>query len=144
MKDVIDRFDGDFSFLSNFYPVNVVYEGKVYPSTEHAYQAAKTLDEQKRDMIARLPLAAAAKKVGKSVELRPDWSKVRDQVMFDVCWAKFTQPKMSEMLLSTGNAPLVEGNWWHDTYWGVCNGVGKNKLGETLMQIRNLLKSGVK
>lgn len=61
--------------------------------------------------------------------------------MYEICKAKFTQHKdLAEKLLETGDEELVEGNKWNDTYWGVCNGKGKNQLGKILMRIREELK----
>jgi len=49
---------------------------------------------------------------------------------------KFEIPVLREALLDTGNAKLVEGNYWGDVEWGVCRGKGKNKLGKILMKVR--------
>ena len=82
-----------------------------------------------------------AKALGRKIELRPDWDSVKDIVMYDVCKLKFTtHTDLKEKLLSTGDAELIEGNYWGDVYWGVCNGIGKNKLGKTLMRIRSELR----
>ena len=54
---------------------------------------------------------------------------------------KFKNPELRSLLLATGNEELVEGNWWRDTYWGVCEGVGQNKLGKLLMQVREEVKN---
>ena len=82
-----------------------------------------------------------AKRRGKKVPLRPDWEEVKDDLMYQVCKAKFTQhPDLQEMLLATGNQELQEGNTWGDTYWGVCKGKGQNKLGKILMRIREELR----
>ena len=85
----------------------------------------------------------AAKRLGRRVELRPDWESVKYDVMYQVCKAKFTQnPNLLERLLATGDAELVEGNTWGDQVWGVCKGVGENHLGKTLMRIRAELGNG--
>ena len=69
--------------------------------------------------------------------------EVKTNIMYDICLAKFTQNQdLKEKLLKTGNAILIEGNWWNDTYWGVCNGIGENNLGKILMKIREELKNG--
>ena len=61
--------------------------------------------------------------------------------MYDVCKAKFTQnPNLAQLLIETGDATLIEGNNWDDVVWGVCNGVGENRLGKILMQIRTEIK----
>ena len=134
---MIDRFDGtEYKFLSNFYEADVTYDGLTFTNSEAAFQAAKVLDKEKRKEFCNLsPRSAKAK--GKKVPLRPDWEEVKDQVMYDVCTAKFEQhPDLMERLLATGEEELVEGNTWRDRYWGVYNGKGQNKLGKTLMRIR--------
>ena len=84
-----------------------------------------------------------AKQLGRKVKLRKDWEEVKTNIMYDICLAKFTQNQdLKEKLLKTGNAILIEGNWWNDTYWGVCNGIGENNLGKILMKIREELKNG--
>ena len=58
-------------------------------------------------------------------------------LMYQICKAKFTQhADLAEQLLATGDAELIEGNTWGDRTWGVCDGIGENRLGKTLMFIR--------
>ena len=67
--------------------------------------------------------------------------EVKDQIMYEIVLNKFSQnEELREKLIATGDEYLAEGNTWHDTYWGVCNGKGKNKLGKILMQVREELK----
>lgn len=133
----IDSFFGKYRFLSNFWPCEIEYEGIIYPSTEHAFQAAKTLDEKKRLEIARLDgLPAIAKKVGKTLELRDDWEQIKISVMEDLLRKKFCHQELREQLLLTGDSELIEGNYWNDKFWGVCNGEGQNWLGKLLMKVR--------
>lgn len=141
MAEAIDRFDGTaFGFLSNFYPATVVYEGMEYPTSEHAYQAAKTLDIYQRQNVAMLETPAQAKRYGKAVSMRPDWDDIKVQVMCEIVADKFTRnPKLAEMLIATENVELIEGNTWGDTFWGVCDGVGENWLGKILMGVRDSL-----
>lgn len=137
---VIDRFHGEYRFLSNFYPVEVTFGGNVYPSVEHAYQAAKTLDEEDRQKIAKLKTAGEAKRYGRKVKMRPDWDHVKLNIMKELLQQKFDRdenPDLWKLLSLTGKAKLVEGNDWHDTYWGVCDGIGANHLGRLLMEIRD-------
>lgn len=134
---MIDSFQGQYRFLSNFYPCTIVYEGIEYQTTEHAYQAAKTLDIERRKYISQLETPGHAKRAGKNVKLRSDWENVKSQVMYDICKLKFSKPQFAEKLKGTGSQELVEGNTWNDTYWGVCRGRGKNTLGKILMQIRS-------
>jgi len=138
---MIDSFTKDFFFLSNFFPCEVVYEGIKYPSSEHAYQASKTLDLDERKRIVALSTASESKKAGRKVVLRDDWEQVKDNVMTNIVSAKFNQNSiLKDCLLLTENEELVEGNWWHDTHFGVCNGVGENKLGKILMEVRESLR----
>lgn len=138
---MIDVFDGDNSFLSNFYYAPIVYEGVRYNSTEVAYQASKTLYDSDKKKFVGLT-SPEAKRLGRKIKLRDDWESVKDQIMYEICWLKFTTHQdLKEKLLATGDEELIEGNWWGDVYWGVCNGIGKNQLGKTLMRIRAELRS---
>ena len=147
---MIDNFSGDYFFLSNFYNVYVDYEGISYCSSEAAFQAAKTMNTEERSRIARMS-PSDSKKAGRRLQLRPDWESVKDRVMYDVCLSKFSNNdsfRLKERLLATGDEELVEGNTWHDNYWGNCTCdkckdiPGRNHLGKTLMRIREELKNG--
>lgn len=145
MNDYIICFDGDYRFLSNFYPCNVTYGGKAYPSSEHVYQAAKTIDDSERETVRNSQGARAAKKAGKQVTLRANWDAIKDDVMLDVLRLKFSDKDLKKKLVDTGDKVLVEGNYWHDNWFGVCycekcKGVGKNRLGQLLMKIREEIK----
>src|SRR5205807_5124608 len=89
----ITEFQGEYRFLSNFYPAEVVYEGITYPTVEHAYQSAKTLDMNQRRRIAALSAPAEAKTEGRKLPLRPDWEQVKTQVMEDCIRYKFSHHK---------------------------------------------------
>lgn len=139
---MINKFSGDYDFLSNFYPCRIRYEGKLYPSTEHAYQAAKSLDPNVREMFqitshSKTISARDAKTLGGRVKLRSDWENVKVRVMKDCLRAKFAKHDLKQKLLDTGNQELIEGNTWNDKFWGVCNGVGQNMLGKLLMELRD-------
>lgn len=139
MNDAIKEFTGKYFFLSNFYAAPVVYQGIRFENNEAAFQAAKC-PRRMRDFCGLSP--QAAKRLGRRVELRPDWENVKYNVMYQVCMAKFLQnPALLEKLICTGDTELIEGNTWGDRIWGVCNGTGENHLGRTLMQIRNELKN---
>jgi ribA/ribD-fused uncharacterized protein len=116
------------------------YDGWIWPTSEHAYQAAKTLNEEDKERIASQSTPALAKRMGKSVAKRPDWEQVKLKIMYDIVLAKFQQnPVLKYLLILTKDAELIEGNTWGDTYWGVCNGKGENHLGKILMRIRDEL-----
>lgn len=150
-RSAIDRFQGRYSFLSNFYPcvvrvspADVLVDPddrtvETYSSAEHAYQAAKTIDRTRRFSFRDpdAPLTAAqAKRLGRRVALRPDWEAVKLGVMLAVVRAKFSSPRLSAQLLETGDRRLIEGNTWGDVEWGVCEGRGQNKLGQILEIVR--------
>lgn len=137
----IDRFSGPHRFLSNFYPCHIRYEGIVYPSTEHAFQAAKTMNDLERRVISKMKSSSEAKRAGRRVSLRSDWDRVRLGIMEELNRQKYAYSDMKKLLLSTGDEELIEGNTWNDTFWGVCNGKGKNHLGRILMRIREDLKA---
>ena len=137
---MINKFRGDYFFLSNFYPCKILYRGITYSTSEAAYQAQKTLDENERLRISKLEDPHDAKVEGQKLVLRADWDDVKVDVMYLICMNKFYQnPELEELLLATGDEELVEGNHWGDTFWGVCNGVGENKLGKILMMVREHL-----
>lgn len=139
---MINSFSGKYDFLSNFYTCTVKYDGLTFTNAEAAFQSAKVTDIDLRKQFCNLP-PAQAKRLGKTVQLRKDWEVVKDQVMYDVLRAKFSNKKLCLLLLCTGDKELVEGNWWGDTYWGVCRGKGENKLGNLLMQLREELRKEV-
>jgi ribA/ribD-fused uncharacterized protein len=128
-------------WLSNFYPVNIEIGCHHWPSSEHAYQAAKTLDYDERMAIKAARTPGQAKKLGRKVTMRPDWDKIKRHEMKCILRLKFSLPGLKELLLQTGDGYLEETNHWGDTYWGVCNGVGQNNLGHVLMEIREELRN---
>ena len=146
MAQYIDRFTGKYRFLSNFWPCAVKFEGVEYPSVEHAYQAAKTNGPSERAWILTAPSPGEAKKRGRKVTLRPDWDEsTRSLVMAYLLVQKFRSPDLAQKLLETGDAELVEGNTWGDTFWGVDlrTGAGENVLGKALAALRALLLQGI-
>lgn len=144
----IDSFEGKYYFLSNF-SNSYVYDGLgiEYPTVEHYFQAAKTLDFDTRLKIAAAPTPGKAKRLGRHVNLRSDWNMIKTDVMRSALRIKFSQPSLRDKLLETGDAWLEEGNTWCDNIWGNCkcekckNIVGENRLGRLLMEIREELKN---
>lgn len=132
----IKGFKKENHFLSNFAISTVWWEGVSFPTVEHAYQAAKSENVDDHLRIAELTFAGEAKKEGRSLLLRDDWEEIKEEVMYDLCSQKFKNKVLKEKLLATGNCYLEETNEWGDIFWGVCGGIGQNKLGKTLMQIR--------
>lgn len=136
---MINEFQGENRFLSNFWPAKVRLDGIEYKSVEHAYVAAKTTDTAAREQIAGMT-PGQAKRFGRTLSLRPDWEQIKLTIMRELVSQKFTDPKLAKMLKATGDQQLVEGNTWGDTFWGVCKGKGQNNLGKILMAVRAGLK----
>lgn len=138
----INEFQGDYRFLSNFYHAPLRIIGIPYLNSEAAFQACKTLDTDVRATFSTVD-PATAKKMGRKIELRPNWDDGITKVeCMELClWAKFSMnPELRKKLLATGDAKLIEGNNWGDTYWGVCKGKGQNILGKLLMEIRTNMR----
>ncbi|NJN10818.1 MAG: NADAR family protein [Richelia sp. RM1_1_1] len=121
-----------------------------YPTVEHAFQAAKTLDSEQRKHIASLVSPEAAKKTGTNVELRTDWEEIKLAIMCFCLSAKFSDENWYRQLKMTGEEQIVEWNNWGDKVWGVpCHQIdtglwvpyeklhGENLLGRLLMYCRN-------
>lgn len=137
----IMRFDGsEYRWLSNFWPIPIAIDiyGKLYRfrSVEHAFQAQKAVLESDIVRIQEAVTAAKAKELGRQVRKRDDWEAIRLPAMEKPLRKKFEWPSLARRLMDTYPRPLIEGNTWGDTYWGVCNGVGENNLGKLLMKIR--------
>lgn len=150
MLGPIYKFNFKYRFLSNFHPSQIRYEGALYFSVEHAYQAAKTLDLDKRKALQvshGTELSwnpGKARAWGRRVELRPDWEDVKLDIMEKLLRRKFADPDLRRQLLATGDRELIEGNTWGDRFWGQCEAEGilsgDNNLGKLLMKIRSDLR----
>ena len=137
--DVVKGFFGAYRFLSNFELGTVIYEGIKYPSSENAYQSAKSLDPKVRETFIDVT-PSESKKMGRKIDCREDWDEVKYKVMYDIVLDKFTRnPYLAEMLVETGDRYLEESNHWNDTCWGVCDGIGTNWLGKILMDVRTII-----
>lgn len=151
---MIDKFDGEFSFLSNFYifdppirvtlnALNATGEATITVSnTEAAFQAGKSKEPLKYQNMT----PKEAKKAGKHERMskleRTQWDNYKKLILMkQLLKLKFDKnhPDLQQKLIATYPEELIEGNYWHDTYWGVCEGVGENHLGQLLMEIRNEL-----
>lgn len=178
--NIIDSFKNEYSFLSNFYEAPVEYNGVTYCNSEAAFQHAKcrnlTSSEQidfvvgLRARLQNLVLAyvdsndknvlttvfskvnpSVAKKLGRVVPIKSEWEDVKYTVMEEIVRNKFMQNKaLKQALLNTGDATLIECNYWHDNTWGKCS-CGKcfgkvgsngknNNLGIILMKVREELR----
>jgi len=135
-------FFGANRFLSNFWPVDIIFDGMEYSTVEHAFQAAKTLAVDERRQIAAAATPAIAKRLGKRVALRPEWDGVKVATMEQLLRLKFHDAQLARRLIATGDLYLEETNSWNDTFWGfsVNQNRGQNVLGNLLMKIRSEIR----
>lgn len=140
---MIDSFRGYYNFLSNFSKHGFVDEsGNYWKTNEHYFQAMKCANGEDSIRIMQADTPSSAKKLGRECKMVGNWNQIKNLIMLDGLLMKFRQNKdIKEKLLATGDEILVEGNNWGDKYWGVCDGEGKNKLGELLMKVRQILKN---
>jgi ribA/ribD-fused uncharacterized protein len=168
---MITEFRGQYRFLSNFSPYPVTYKipcmmAQVeWPTAEHAYQASKCELASEAQRIYQAAEPRDAKRLGRQAQLRDDWAQIKKHVMLGILLAKFTQgsltsvPTAGSLLVATGSQLLIEGNTWHDNYWGQCSclrcnrersdsemyvlfGIshpGHNYLGRLLMAVRDVI-----
>jgi ribA/ribD-fused uncharacterized protein len=146
-----------FGFLSNFHECSLQIGGFVWPHVEAYYQAQKSHNPAYTAEILRNSKPSWSKKVGDSrlgnpsiarqswfaihpEDLRPDWDKVKLDVMKTALTIKFTQHEpLKRALLDTHPAELVEDSD-EDSFWGVgADGNGQNLLGRMLMEVRTVL-----
>lgn len=145
-SDVIGCFDGDFAGLSNFAKAYVRVGSEVFESVEHGYQASKTTNLNERKQFQNIT-AGKAKRLARSITIRPDWEDnnhlIRRQVMYELLTQKFSYPYYRRLLLATGNRRITEGNDRGDLFWGtdLYTGIGDDVLGLMLMEIRDDLRA---
>lgn len=136
----IDKFKGEYRWLSNFYDSPIKIGHLEYTSVEHCYQCSKAINAYDYNIIYNTDSPAKAKKIANTIELRKDWELVKLSIMFQAVLCKFLQnEELRTKLIATGNVTLIEGNTWGDTFWGVCDGKGKNWLGRILMIVRSFI-----
>jgi ribA/ribD-fused uncharacterized protein len=138
----IKSFEDEYDWLSNF------YKNGNAPTVEHLYQADKTLDKKWKQKIMSAPKPGKAKRLGKKAPLRPGWDSERLEVMHKFVKAKFQDPILQDLLIKTYPRTLIEGNYWHDNFFGDCycedckNKEGLNMLGFILTRVRSELING--
>ena len=132
----------EYGCFSNFSRHGIFLDDCYWPTVEHYFQAQKFLDAEYRQKIARAPTPKAAKTLGwnRLLPIRADWDDKRDNLLRRGVQLKFeTHAEIRNILLSTGTEELVE-NAPSDYYWGCgADGTGQNRLGQILMEVRDLL-----
>jgi ribA/ribD-fused uncharacterized protein len=138
------RVQETFGEFSNFSPHPVRLKNQIWPTAEHYFQAQKfpNTEHEAEIRCATSPMIAARLGRARSKPLRPDWEQVKEHIMRAALGAKFTQHlALRELLLSTGNRPIIE-HTRNDRYWGDGgDGTGRNRLGILLMELRAALAS---
>ena len=140
---LIDKFDGKYDFLSNFYEREFTMDGITYKTAEHAFQSVKAKDAKEAQKVREAATPGKAKRLGRKVTLIDHWNELRVDYMTDIIRSKFgSDLEMQRKLRDTEDAILIEGNYWHDNFWGSCSCEkcrdipGQNHLGEILMSVR--------
>ena len=133
-----------YGAFSNLYPRPIEFEGRIFPTSEHAYQAGKAQKPAVREWILSAPTPALAAMAAHGLyvwDVVPDWAKIKFDRMRAVLRAKFDQhADLKELLMSTGNARLVEAGTVNNAVnrlWGEVDGKGENMLGVMLMELRS-------
>lgn len=146
-EEILDFYSrkNPYGEFSNFALFPIEVDGKIWPTSEHYYQAHKYQGPELREWVrqAKDPWESAQRGRDKSKVKRKDWDQIKDQIMEKALIAKFTQHQvLKELLLSTGTSIIYE-HTKNDCYWGDCGDrSGKNKLGKALMKIRKALREG--
>lgn len=136
---MIKEFQGNKRWLSNFAPVSIEYNGVTYPSVEHAYMSAKSINPNwKRFCADSKNTPGKVKKASRNIILVSDWEEKKLLVMEECVRKKFSQEPYKSKLLKTKNVHIQEGNRWGDKFWGVClkTNRGENRLGRLIMKVR--------
>jgi ribA/ribD-fused uncharacterized protein len=143
-KILFYRQNDPYGEFSNFSPHPFRLNGKTWQTSEHYFQAQKFAGTEHEDVVQNAKTASMAAKLGRqrSFPLRSDWEEVKEDVMRQALSAKFEQhPKLKALLLSTGDAELIE-HTRNDSYWADGgDGTGKNRLGHLLMELRSQLRT---
>lgn len=148
IKDIdtaIMSFRGEYFFLSNFFEGKVFeYKGYKFQNSEAPFHAEKCISRIKEFELLR---PSQSKKLGRQVQLRSDWEEVKDQIMYNICYEKFTQDgQLRSKLFNTLDKELIEGNTHNDKCWGMVfsqktnSWIGENRLGIILMTLREDLR----
>lgn len=159
-QDKLDKveFKNEKRFLSNMfvapfripnyiiqdYPLWNLDFNTIYTSSEHFYQSMKSDDREYRRIIINLETPEETKKIAKKLleedklySYRKDWLDIKDKVMEIALFCKFSQNRYLLERLDKIEGEIIERNYWKDIYWGVCDGIGENKLGKMLMNLRD-------
>ncbi|MCD5390148.1 MAG: NADAR family protein [Candidatus Pacebacteria bacterium] len=140
---MIKEFQGEYRWLSNFWPVQIKYKDRVFHNVENAYHSEKSDDSFYKDFCAfeADPRIVKERQLD-MITLRSDWDDVKVEIMEKLTRIKYQNLELRQKLLDTGDQEIQEGNSWNDIYWGINleTGKGENILGKIIMKIRNEIK----
>lgn len=140
----IDNFTGYFEFLHNNYLTPVLFDGMLFPSATHAFQASRSSDERTRKAILNAESLLVVLKIAKRIEEPENWKLRRLKIMEHIVRDKFRRSReLQEKLKATGNRDIVmtyDDENEANQYWGVVNNKGQNQLGRIMMRIRSDLR----
>lgn len=146
MADVIQFYRANekpWGAFSNLYKRPIQFEGREFPTAEHAYQFGKAVKPAVREWLMAAPSPALLAMAAHGLytwDIHPDWARKKLERMRAVLRAKFSQhDDLRELLLSTGDALLVEAATVDNAvnrFWGQVNGNGQNMLGVLLSGVR--------
>ena len=143
MEIHFNRRSRSYGCFSNFAPYAIEIDGRVWPTVEHYFQAQKFTRTVDEELIRLADTPLRAKTLGRDPNrpIRRDWNKVKDAIMYEALCAKFRQhTELTNLLLETNDAVLIEDNPY-DSYWGNGkNGKGLNRMGQLLMRLRATLR----
>lgn len=143
---IIKEFQGQHRWLSNFWPVAIMFRGIMYPSSENAYQSTKSDSPEWKSFCSNpLTRPGATKKASRKYTLTSEFHDNKVAVMAEIQGIKFQDPDLRARLLATGDSLILEGNKWGDEFWGVTwnedkSCTGKNHLGEIIMRVRKKIQ----
>ncbi len=141
-ENEINSFRGEYGWMSNFHKCECWWDDKLYPSSEHLYQAFKATNDKDRELVRKHPFDGL-KTFARQIKMRDDWDEVKYDMMANALMSKFdNNPDLKAKLVATGDVRIVEGNDWCDNYWGECrcpkceSKITYNNLGVLLMDLR--------
>lgn len=144
---VVGFYEREFYVFSNFSSFQVLYRGRLWLTSEHAYQAARfsgvSPELEEKCFEARSAHEAYRIMQANRDKERKDWDKEKVGVMYEICKAKLEQnPYVKEKLLLTGEELIVEDSP-KDPFWGWGpDRQGRNELGKIWMKLREELRNG--
>lgn len=137
-------YEREFYVFSNFSSFSIIWNNKLYPTSEHVYHSEKFLDDTMKELIRTTRSAHDALKVSHQFvdQYRSDWNSVKLDIMKEILIAKVEQhPYVRKKLLESGTRELIEDSW-RDDFWGWGpNKDGNNHLGKLWMEVRSIFQS---